>query len=82
MLFKMAMRSRGKNARPKQPPGPWKLPLLQLLKLGPLMLWKLAQSHVAKKHGPLMHLRLGDVSTLVLSSSDIAEEFMKTIYTV
>uniref|UniRef100_A0A2N9I191 Cytochrome P450 n=1 Tax=Fagus sylvatica TaxID=28930 RepID=A0A2N9I191_FAGSY len=31
---------------------------------------------MAKKHGPLMHLRLGEVSTIVVSSPEIARELL------
>ena len=33
---------------------------------------------MAKKHGPLMHLWLGEVSAIVVSSPEIAREVMKT----
>ncbi|GKC31904.1 cytochrome P450 71D10-like protein [Tanacetum coccineum] len=33
---------------------------------------------MADKHGPLMHLQLGELSCFVVSSSEIAEEVMKT----
>ncbi|CAL5405368.1 unnamed protein product [Camellia sinensis] len=35
-------------------------------------------TNLAKKHGPLMHLRLGEVSTIVVSSPETAEQVMKT----
>ncbi|PKU76327.1 cytochrome P450 71A1 [Dendrobium catenatum] len=58
------------------PPGPRKLPLIgNLHQVGDLThrnLWLLSQ-----KHGPLMHLQIGHVSILVVSSSDIAREILK-----
>ncbi|XLS86879.1 hypothetical protein HN51_037045 [Arachis hypogaea] len=59
------------------PPGPRGLPILgSLHKLGAnphRVLHKLAQ-----KHGPIMYLRLGFVPTIVVSSSQAAELFLKT----
>ncbi|GLU23307.1 hypothetical protein SLE2022_393260 [Rubroshorea leprosula] len=59
------------------PPGPPKLPVIGNMHLlsgpGPHRnLWELAN-----KYGPLMFLKLGSVSTIIVSSADVAEEVMK-----
>nr|XP_029152990.1 cytochrome P450 CYP736A12 isoform X2 [Arachis hypogaea] len=65
------------NKNKKLPPGPRGLPILgSLHKLGDnphLDLHKLSQ-----KHGPIMYLRLGLVPTIVVSSPQAAELFLKT----
>ncbi|KAF5191729.1 Cytochrome p450 [Thalictrum thalictroides] len=61
----------------KLPPGPLKLPLIGHLH------HLLGMPHhsfrdLAKEHGPLMYLELGEVPTVVVTSPKVAKEMMKT----
>eukprot|EP00268_Persea_americana_P051863 TRINITY_DN5764_c0_g1_i1.p1 TRINITY_DN5764_c0_g1~~TRINITY_DN5764_c0_g1_i1.p1 ORF type:complete len:519 (-),score=82.86 TRINITY_DN5764_c0_g1_i1:301-1857(-) len=78
MVIKIGWRNKTQNQGPKLPPGPWKLPIIGNLHqlLGPLPHHTLRD--LAKKHGPLMHLRLGEVSTIVVSSPKLAKVAMMT----
>ncbi|KAL2343004.1 hypothetical protein Fmac_004289 [Flemingia macrophylla] len=66
-----------KNKAKELPPGPKGLPILgSLLKLGANPHRDLHQ--LAQKYGPIMYLRLGFVPTIVVSSPQAAEQFLKT----
>lgn len=75
----MVVKHRKRNSSAlKLPPGPWKLPLIgnlhQLIGSNPphhILL------ELSKKHGPVMHLKLGEHSSIVVSSPKAAEEVLK-----
>ncbi|TYH87175.1 hypothetical protein ES332_D01G098200v1 [Gossypium tomentosum] len=78
MVLKLWMRSKIKNSPKNLPPAPWKLPLVGHLHLLMFSLPHHRLTELAKRHGSLMHLQLGELSHIVVSSPDAAKEVMKT----
>ncbi|XP_038989690.1 premnaspirodiene oxygenase-like [Phoenix dactylifera] len=66
------------TATRKLPPSPWKLPIIGHLHhlLGALP--HRALRELSRRHGPLMHLRLGQVDHIIVSSPEMAREILKT----
>ncbi|KAL5208676.1 hypothetical protein ABZP36_033111 [Zizania latifolia] len=81
LLFFTIRRSgqpRGAGGEGRLPPGPWALPVIGHLHHLAGDLPHRALRALARRHGPLMLLRLGELQAVVASSPDAAREIMKT----
>jgi hypothetical protein len=80
LLVVLAKRRRGRadGHGLRLPPGPWQLPLIGSMHHLAGQLPHRAMRDLARRHGPVMLLRIGEVPTLVISSREAAREVMKT----
>ncbi|XP_024029893.1 cytochrome P450 71D11 [Morus notabilis] len=71
-------RAKTTSSDSKLPPGPWKLPLLGNIHQLFGSLPHRALRDLAEKPGPFIYLRLGQLLTIVVSSTEYAKEVMRT----
>ncbi|XP_020190383.1 9-beta-pimara-7,15-diene oxidase-like [Aegilops tauschii subsp. strangulata] len=67
----------GRKSKAARPPGPWSLPFIGSLHHLLTPLPHVALRDLAKKHGPVMYLRLGQVDAVVISSPAAAQEVLR-----
>ncbi|XP_002876956.2 cytochrome P450 71B4 [Arabidopsis lyrata subsp. lyrata] len=77
IFFSLIFTKKIKESKTNLPPGPAKLPIIGNLHQLQGLLHRCLHN-LSKKHGPVMHLRLGFASMVVVSSGEAAEEALKT----
>ncbi|CAK8538895.1 unnamed protein product [Lathyrus sativus] len=79
VIFKLVKKWSCKKSIVNLPPGPWTLPLIgNLHQIISSSLPQRIFKKLAEKYGPLMHLKLGEIPYIVVSSPEMAKEITKT----
>jgi len=79
VLLKIVKKWSCNNSSINLPPGPWTLPIIgNIHQIISNSLPHQCFKNLAEKYGPLMHLKLGEVSYIIVSSPPMAKEIMKT----
>ncbi|CAI9106162.1 OLC1v1005238C1 [Oldenlandia corymbosa var. corymbosa] len=78
LFIKHKKNNRSDQVKQQVPPGLWKLPIIGNLHNLMGSLPHHALKSLSRKHGDLIHLQLGEVSTFVVSSPQLAKEIVKT----
>ncbi|KAK2640240.1 hypothetical protein Ddye_028035 [Dipteronia dyeriana] len=75
MVLKIVKRSKSNEEKSLNlPPGPWKFPIIGNLHQLTRSIVHRQLSDLSKTYGPLMHLQLGELSNVVVSSAKFAEQ--------
>ncbi|KAF3624054.1 putative protein TRIGALACTOSYLDIACYLGLYCEROL 3, chloroplastic-like isoform X1 [Capsicum annuum] len=79
LYFLFLLRKWKTNSQTKKlPPGPWKLPIIGSMHLMVGGIPHRVFRELAKKYGPLMHVQLGEVSAIIVTSAEVAKQVLKT----
>lgn len=78
LKFRLASRNSRHGNNLRLPPAPWQLPIIGSLHHLHGALPHRALRELARRHGPVMLLKFGEVSVVVASSREAAKEVLKT----
>ncbi|KAL0393947.1 UNVERIFIED_CONTAM: Premnaspirodiene oxygenase [Sesamum latifolium] len=76
VIFLLKKRKNSKSSSVRVPPGPQELPIIGHLHLISSLSFRSFRD-LAKKYGPIMHLKFGEVPAIIISSPEIAKEVLK-----